>query len=313
MFAALVLLAPCAVSQVAVNDLFDRPNSTNLGMDWIEQDGDAAIQSNRLQGNSPFFFGWSMNTVYAAPFATTVVRARWSMNGGGGDRISLIAGADPSFGGIEVRIGDNTGNGLADRVWFNAAINAGTWFTGSVFFNLTTPLVSGTATLWFTNGGDVAHVEILNPTTQTTETFSAGGILSSPFAPTGTAVAVGYFGNAWCDDFQAWTGAPLGLAYTATPMRVNHPTAFLVTRATPQSSVVMAYSLVGAGPIPTPLGNVGLDLPIFFLPPLLTDAFGRAALVGPAVPANLMGLTVHTQVIDLGVPALSNFFSLTVF
>src|SRR5690349_10151245 len=102
--------APC-FAQVAVCDLFDRPNSNLLGPDWIEQDSDAKIANNRLEANANFSFGWCSHTAYSAGYANTVVRAKWSTNGGGGDAISLIAGVDTvSWSGIEVRIADNDGD-----------------------------------------------------------------------------------------------------------------------------------------------------------------------------------------------------------
>jgi hypothetical protein len=48
---------PCA-AQVAVSDVFNRPNSNNLGVEWTQRDGHAKIAGNQLQGNDPGF-GWS--------------------------------------------------------------------------------------------------------------------------------------------------------------------------------------------------------------------------------------------------------------
>lgn len=310
--AALLSLTLGLPAQVAVNDVFDRAGGTQLGPDWSEIDGDAVINMNRLEGNSPFTFGWSAHTVFAAPYASTVVRADWSMNGGGGDRISLIAGVDPvTWQGIEVRIADNDGNGTADRVFFNAAVNAGNWYGGSTFAILTNQIVAGRATLWFSNGGDTANLEIFDPATGGVEVVSAGGILQNP--PTGTAVGLGYFGNGWADDFRAFTGSSTTPCYTLTPPRVGFPASFLLTEATPSSAVILAFSTVGAGPLPTPIGTVALSLPIEILSQSLpTDASGRLEIALPPLPGFLLGTTLHNQAVDVSSMTLSNGFTVTV-
>ena len=303
-----VVVAPLS-AQVAINDVFDRAPSTVLGQDWTEIDGDAVIAGNQLQGNSPFTFGWAAHTAYGHGYLDTVVRADWSMNGFGGDRISIIAGVDPAtWQGIEIRIADNNGDGLADRIFFNAAVNAGNWYTGSTFFNLVNPIVSGTATLWFTFGGDTANIEIRGPSS--TEVFSASGILTNP--PTGTAVGVGYFGDATLDDFRAWTGVPSGPCYTLTPPRVGSGGAFLLTDAAHNGTALLAFSLTGTGPLPTGIGNVLLSEPIFLLAILPTDANGRAELPVPPLPGTLFGVTLYHQALDAVAPALSNGFTTTV-
>ena len=278
---ALTVLAFCFATpllngQTAINDVFDRPNSANLGPDWIEADGDAGIVGNKLQANSPFFFGWCAHTSYNESYADTVVQADWSMNGFGGDRVSVIAGADPNtFEGIEIRIADNNGNGLADRIFFNAAVNAGNWFGGPIFFNLANQIAAGRVTLWFTNNGDTANVTILDPVTQTSETFSASGILSFP--PMGTSVGIGYFGNGTCDDFQAYTGDPTGTKLTLTAPRVNAPLTLLVTDAAPFGIVVVALSLVGNTPFSTSIGDIHLSAPITVGAMAVPDIHGRIA------------------------------------
>src|SRR5262245_59828539 len=195
-----VLAAVPATAQVAVNDLFNRANSGSLGIDWTEQDGDSKITNNQLQANSPFGFGWCSHNSFAANYASVVIRASWAMNGLGGDSISMITGVDPmSWAGVEVRIADNNGDGLADRIFFNAAVNAGAWYNSSSFVNMTTPMASGEVTTWFSNNGDTVNVALRDPVTQAVQTYSASGILANP--PTGTHVGIGYFGNGFVDDF----------------------------------------------------------------------------------------------------------------
>ncbi|HMS17055.1 MAG TPA: hypothetical protein PKA37_09470 [Planctomycetota bacterium] len=304
----LLIIASATFSQSAVHDLFNRANNGSLGLDWTEQDGNANIASNRMTAASPFSVGWSSHNTFSANYADTVVRLNWSTNNLGGDMISLIAGVNPNtWQGIEVRVADNNGDGLSDRIFFNAAVNAGNWYGGSLFYNIATPLASGEATLWFTNAGDTANLRIRNLTTGATETFSGSGILSNP--PTGTAVGVGYFGDGYADNFRAFTGSPDGIAYTVEPARIGTSATFMVSNATPNGAAYLALSTAGNGPIATGIGNVFLSLPIFELAILPLDAAGSVLLPIGVLPPALLGIPVHHQALDLSAPVLSNAFT----
>lgn len=311
LFSFVLILAGSATAQMAVLDDFNRGNGTNLGPDWAEISPDATIQGNQCQGNAPFGIGWMHHTVYTASYLTTVVRMDWSMNGFGGDAVSLIAGVDPTtWAGIEARIQDNNGDGLADRVFFNAAVNAGNWYGGPIFFNITNPLIAGRGTLWFSNGGDTANLEIVDAATGMSETFAASGILGLP--PTGTRVGIGYFGNPTCDDFQAWTGSPAGPVYTVTAPRTSSAATFRVSAAAPNGTAILALSLAGGGPLSTPLGPVSLSLPVAIVGVLPTDAHGEASLATGGLPPSLGGLTVYHQAVDVTGSALTNAFVTTI-
>jgi hypothetical protein len=307
---SLVLLSLPVVAQSATNDLFNRANSNLLGVDWIEQDGDSKIANNQLLANSPFGFGWCSHSAFGAGYAATVIRMSWSMNGLGGDSVSMIAGVDPSsWSGIEVRIADNDGNGAADRIFFNAAVNAGAWYTSPSFANIAVPMPSGEATMWFSNGGDTVNVELKDPVTLATQVYSASGIIAAP--PTGVRVGIGYFGNGTVDDFRAWTGSPTAPVFTVTTPRSNAPTTLLVTDAAPFALIAIGVSGTGAGPVLTPLGVVGLSDPIEIFLQASADAGGRLEIpVAPlAIPA---GLTIHTQAVDVTALALTNYFTIVV-
>jgi hypothetical protein len=158
--------------------------------------------SNQLQANAGFSFGWSAHTVFSAPIQNTVARTNFQINGGGGDGLSLIAGANTSsWAAIEARLADNNGDGLAGRLFFNASVNAGTWFGGSLFYDLVVPRVSGVMTLSFSGSGSTANVQIADAGSGNVENFSPSGIPAG-FA-FGTKAGVGYFGNGRIDDFQA--------------------------------------------------------------------------------------------------------------
>jgi hypothetical protein len=306
LFLVLALSMPC-LAQSATNDLFDRANGTNLGPDWIEQDGNAVINANKLQASSPGNFGWCSHSAYSAGYASTVIRANWSMNGGGGDRISLIAGCDPnSWSAIEVRIADNNGDGTADRIFWNASVNAGAWYNPTSFVNIATPMVSGEATMWFSNAGDTVNLRLRDLVTSAVQNYSASGILAAP--PTGTRVGIGYFGDGTVDDFRAWTGSPNGPVYTLTTVRSGGSPVLLVTDATPNAGILIGYSAAGAGPIPTPLGIIGMSDPIEIFLQVTADSAGRVEIpVGTLGP--VAGLLLYTQAADMSAPALTNYFT----
>jgi hypothetical protein len=307
----LVLAATPGMAQLAMNDLFNRPDGNSLGVDWTEQDGDAKIAGNMLLANSPQSFGWASHDLFSGNYMNTVVRAKWAMNGGGGDRISLIAGVEPSnWSGIEVRIADNDGDGLADRIFFHAAVNAGAWFVGGTTQIMTTPLASGEATLWFSNNGDTANVDIKDLATGAVQSYSKSGILTN--APVGGRVGIGYFGNGTVDDFQAWSGSPAGPIYTITATRVGHAPTILVDKASPWAPIVIAYSVTGQGPIYTPFGVVGLTEPIYVALQTYADATGRLEIpLGPL--SGTAGALLFTQAADLSgaAPVLTNTFAVT--
>ena len=248
--------------------------------------------------------------MFSAGYANTVVRANWAMNGLGGDRISLIAGVNTTnWNGIEVRIADNDGNGTADRIFFNAAVNAGAWYSSPSFVNIATPMVSGEATMWFSNNGDTVNISLRDLVTSAVQTYSASGILAAP--PTGTKVGIGYFGDGNVDDFRAWVGSPTAPVFSMNTPRVGAQATMLITDMMQSAFYAIGYSTAGAGPIFTPYGVVGLSDPIEILFQGQTDPAGRVELPLGVVPS-IAGFTVHLQAIDTSAPALTNYFTVTV-
>src|SRR5262245_38182920 len=267
-----VLAAIPATAQVAVNDLFNRANSGSLGSDWTEQDGDATIVANQLQANSAFTFGWCSHKSFSASYSSVVLRASFTMSGSGG-AVSLITGVDPStWNGVEVRISDNNGDGQADRIFFNAAVNAGAWYTSASWQDMSAPMASGEMTTWFTDGGNTVNVALRDPATGSVQAYSASGILANP--PTGTQVGIGYRGTCFVDDFRAWVGTPTQPVYTLTAIHAGAPTTLLVSDTIPYTTIAVAYSTESLGPIPTIFGVLGLAGQIEILFEAQTDAAG---------------------------------------
>ncbi|MFK5956433.1 MAG: FG-GAP-like repeat-containing protein [Planctomycetota bacterium] len=88
-------------------------------------------------------------------------------------------------------------------------------------------------------------------------------------------------------------------AYSITPMTAGSPATFMITGATPNSSVTLGYSLLGAGPFTTAFGVVAMTPPIHILSVLATNANGDASLT-LNVPGSVAGRTLYTQGLDSG-------------
>ncbi len=323
-FSVLVLTSLATAQGVAVSDTFDRPNSPDLGPDWViaePQIGPARIQSNRLLANNGLF-GWAMHTRYQAAYADTVVRFDFDMNGVG-YVVSAIAGASltpTNWEGIEARLCACRGGDLVTSISFHSQPNAGWWPTpGSccpVSYSLATPISAGTLTLYFEDGGDTAVATVSSPQGGT-EVFRAGGILSwelmpgVPFPPpSGLSVGIGYEGAVTVDDFRAFTGSPTqSPVYAMNPPRAGSKATWLITDATPNGIVGLYYSVTGASPIPTAFGTLYLTPPIYELGVLPTDANGRAEASLPNVSPALTGLVLHNQAFDGPTQQLGNPFT----
>jgi hypothetical protein len=90
-----------------------------------------------------------------------------------------------------------------------------------------------------------------------------------------------------------------GLVYAVTPMTAGAPVTFSVTGAVPSSTVILGYSLNGAGPINTAYGVVDMTPPIKTLATLVSDPLGVATLT-LTVPGNAAGVTLYTQGLNNG-------------
>jgi hypothetical protein len=140
--------------------------------------------------------------------------------------------------------------------------------------------------------------------------------LSAHAGHTGMMLAIHFSGDwaheIWVDnvvlDDQSGGGTG-GLVYSITPMTAGGPVTFTVTGAVPSSTVILGYSLSGAGPINTAFGIVDMTPPISRFPNLTADATGVASIT-LTVPGNAGGVTLYTQGLNAGV--LTNSLAPTV-
>ncbi len=96
-----------------------------------------------------------------------------------------------------------------------------------------------------------------------------------------------------------------GPSYAISNLTAGQVATLTISNVTPLGSVLVGYSLSGAGPTNTIYGPVDMSPPISQLAPLTADAAGVAAAAVP-VPPTAAGITVYTQALDLATGELSN-------
>ena len=89
-----MVLAPAAFGQLATNDVFDRANGTNLGVDWIEDDALLGTVSRAVQPYEQFQINRVFNAAHASPSTVAVRRGTSSRSPSDPTRVgSWSAGA----------------------------------------------------------------------------------------------------------------------------------------------------------------------------------------------------------------------------
>jgi hypothetical protein len=293
---AVFLLAASLAGQSASDD-FDRANASTLGPDWSVVEGAFGIDANQAKKDNPWSFGFVFHTGLAGDYALSSQQVDF---GSGGGNLSLIAGLDPNtWSAVEARLQDNDGDGAMDRLFFNSAVNAGNWNGSSLWYDLATPTVTGTMKLSFVNNGDIALVEITN-SAGGSESFQAGGILSSSFPPAGDKLAVGGFGTG---TFDNWSGSIE--PYSIANLAAGRTATMQLAGMQPGRTAIFAYSRTGPGPTLTNFGWVNMSLPIRTVGGGIAGADGVARF-DVAVPAIAAGLTIYSQALNVTTTELSN-------
>jgi len=312
--ALLLSLSGLATAQ-SVSDDFNRPNSTNMGPDWSEQNGDIKIESNHGVGNSSFTTNWMYHTGYSATYQDAFTGISFHNNNNSSGAVGLVIGLDPNaWSGVEIKLQDNDGDKLFDRLFFEAAIGAGAWFSQGtpVIFDLPTPIASGRLTVHAPDA-DTAEVQIFDAADNLVGTYQASGITQGAFPPVGNRVGVIAYNKAAIDDFFAQPDVTL----TGTPETLSVATGGVQTLdiALGTGHALELYYLLGStsGTSPGTAAGDGVTVPLnidsYFLHTLANpnaaplsnsigslDATGRATALftlPPALDPALVGLTVH--------------------
>ena len=106
----------------------------------------------------------------------------------------------------------------------------------------------------------------------------------------------GAIANEWhLDDVRVLTTNPV---CTIANLAAGQTATFAVSGAAPGNVVQIGISFDGAGPLPTPFGNVNLTPPIFVLASLVAGPAGQVTFSQP-VPPGMQGVLVYTQAVEL--------------
>ncbi len=229
-------------------DDFNRANNTNMGGDWSEVAGNIEVLNN--QGHGVTNLSMMTHTSASDAYSTSTMTAKFD-TAGGLVYVTMVAGYNDISNNVFVKVQDNTSNGDYDRVFFYYGNNGGPWAGNTgYYFDLATPTISGTMTLSFSGGGDVAVLEIDNDTSGVTETFTCGGLLGSA-GGLGNGFGIGTYGGCYFDDWSVNGGcAGLDLTTTGTPGTFM---TFDYTGAPAGATVALIYAF-GTGSFSVPGG-----------------------------------------------------------
>ena len=261
------VLAATGSAQQLVHDDFDRPNSTDLGPDWVESNNDLEIFGNTVRGKNSFLNDtWMYHSSFAEPHATS--KAVVDFGATPGDTffgVSVVIGLDhTTWGGTAVRVTDNDLDGNFDRIFFNAAINAGAWYTQPtpIWYDLPAGIPAGQLTVWAEAADDMVVARVEDLAGNLVGTYTASGIAASPFAPTGTDVGVWISSRARADDFFALEHRVLDAFPSSLSLSAGGEQIVDVSFGSAHAGqlYLVLSSASGTAPV-TPVGG-GIDLPL---------------------------------------------------
>ena len=204
---AIALVAGLALAQPVLSqgspwtDDFNRPNGP-IGGNWVAVNAPFTINNNRGTCNAGTH-AWIQHTQATGEYRNMDVAVDYlpKVTGGSLIYVGFAVGLLPTWESIFVKLQDNNGDGLYDRLFFEPAINAGTGWSSAHIFNLATPTISGRMRLHFSPDGDVAIVDIDNNFDGVIdETFQSYGILAANLH-LGSNVAVCCYGSPAFDNF----------------------------------------------------------------------------------------------------------------
>ena len=199
---------PAASSQQLVQDDFNRPNSTNLGPDWVEANNDIEIFNQKARGKNSFQNDtWMYHATFAELHATSKARVKFgSTPGDTFFGVSVVIGLEhTTWSGTAVRVTDNDLDGKFDRIFFNAAVNAGAWYSQPtpVLYDFPAPLEGGQLTVWAEPADDMVVARVEDLSGNLVGIYTASGIAGTPFPPTGTDVGIWISSKGTADNFFA--------------------------------------------------------------------------------------------------------------
>lgn len=291
-------------------DDFNRADGTDMGPDWIEISGDNLITGNMGAGAGGFVVNDMTHASATCDYQDVTASVDFLPATGGPSVAYVVLIAGVGANNIYVKVQDNDADGQYDRCFFYHSGNGGGTWNATWFFDLATPVTSGTITLSFPDT-DTAQLDVDGGAG--VETFTVPGILSAALS-LGTSVGLGTFGSAAFDNYDLNGGCGgFNLSITGG-CPGGGPATVDITGATPNGNVAIAYS-VGTGSFVIPsgfpcastvTGLSGTGTTLFGT--FTADGSGNISF-GGTVPSNACGV-IAVQAVDLTSCATSNTVSL---
>ena len=170
---------------------------------------------------------------------------------------------------------------------------------------------NGISTMEVTTDGGATWAVVWTDTAQNSgDTYSPNVDLAAYLGNASVQVGVHFQGDFaqewWIDNVVVDDNAGAGgLVYSITNLVTGQTANFAVSGATAGGTVILGYSLTGAGPTTTAFGVVDMSLPISTLATMTADGSGNATF-SPVVPGGAAGATLYTQGVDLSSGNLTN-------
>jgi hypothetical protein len=255
-------------------------------------------------------------------------------NGFAGNMFDMVTTSDLVISSMDLNCNAAAGSAITADVWYMTGsvvgneMNAAVWtllgsYTGtSAAFGAPTNIdMTGNGMNWvagttyglyvdltsYITTGSIAYT---NGTTGVGTVYSNADVTLTTWYGTRNTDVLGPFTQTvfatrdWNGTIHYDTGA--GGPVLSTSGLVGGATATIsVAGATAGGSVLIGYSLTGAGPTPTPFGMVDMSPPISQLPTLTANASGDASM-STGVPGRASGFTVYMQAADLASGTLTN-------
>ena len=173
-------------------------------------------------------------------------------------------------------------------------------------------LGDGISNMEITTDGGLTWAVVWTDTSQNSgDTYAPIVDLSAYAGNASVQLGVHFFGSFaqewWIDnvviDDNAGAG---GMTYSIANLVTGQTAVFSVSGATANGTVILGYSLAGAGPTTVPgFGIVDMSTPINTLATMTADGSGNASF-SPVVPGGAAGATLYTQGWDVGSSSLTN-------
>lgn len=244
---AAVVLGSASVAAAAPqlcswSDDFNRPNAPTLGSDWTDINGSFGINNNRgFAANAAHFI--TVHNTASISYAQAVCEIDCLANQQPPPLhyVGLAIGFQSSWESVFIKLQDNNGDGLYDRIFFWRAVNAGASWNAPSNFDLAVPTSSARLRVYFTGNGDVAHAEIDRDFDGSfDEHFSLAGILASTMN-IGSQVAVVTYGAPAFDNFCVST--PTTAAYCTSSTTTSGCSPALAWNGVPSASATSGFDV----------------------------------------------------------------------